>query len=384
MDLHTLHLSSAITNVTCCIVLAVAWFVRREKTYIGWWSAAFLVFASGLLLQITDETHSLVAALTYALLVGGSLLMLAGFRSFDGRAAFSRLMLASLPLPPTAYLLTFAASPGTQWPELATFVLSCLITIQVPFYVLVRNRDRLMFRWVAGIAFTTQLIVTVSVIVWGSAIITPENVTLAISLTDQVCSTIVIACVLGMVIERDNRRLDRLVHRDPLTGCLNRAGLASVEQTTTRPQAVLLADLDHFKRLNDKHGHGAGDEALREFVRRTEQTLPNPSLLARYGGEEFVILLPGASELEAHAVASHVKNAVNCRPFEHEGEAIALTVSIGVAMISGNETVLEGIRRADDALYEAKRGGRNRIVVHGAPVYAPDMSVPVNVAPAAA
>ncbi len=367
MDLHTLHVSSAITNVTCGLVLAVAWFVKAKLVCLGWWASAFMVFAVGLVLQIAGVTHPAVGALTYGALVAGTLLMLAGFRSFDGRRAFSPLMLLSLPLPPAAHVVLMRTVPGSEWPELATFVLSCMISVQVPLYVLTQNKDRLAFRWLAGTAFATQLVVTVSVIVWGAAIITPENVTLAISLTDQVCSTIVIASVLGMVIERDNRRLDRMVYRDALTGCLNRAGLVAYKERAPGPHGVLVADLDHFKRLNDRHGHAAGDEALRGFVRRVEATLPPGSILARTGGEEFVVLMPGASVSQSEALAIRLKDAVQARRFDHEGTAIAVTVSIGVSGTMQGDSIRNGIRRADAALYMAKRAGRNRVAIYADP-----------------
>ncbi|GGD99374.1 hypothetical protein GCM10011390_17730 [Aureimonas endophytica] len=364
MDLHTLHVASALTNVTCGLVLAVAWFVRNERPCLGWWSAAFMVFALGLLLQIEGSTHPAVGALTYGLLVAGSLLMLSGFRSFDGRRAFSNGMLLSLPLPPATHVLLRAAFPDTEWPELVTFVVSCLLLIQVPFYVLAENRDRLAFRRLAGATMAAQLAITISVVVWGSALVSPENVALAISLSDQVCSTIIIACVLGVVIERDNQRLGRLAHRDGLTGCLNRAGLLAYKATASGAHGVLVADLDHFKRLNDRHGHSAGDEALREFVRRAEASLPMNTILARSGGEEFVALLPSRSAAETEAAAIRLKEAVNARLVDFEGAGIALTVSVGVASVSPGEALRDGIRRADAALYRAKGAGRNRVAVY--------------------
>ncbi|WP_062118482.1 GGDEF domain-containing protein [Aureimonas sp. AU40] len=363
MDLHTLHVSSALTNITCGVVLAVAWCVREEKSYLGWWSVSFMLFAVGLLSQIEGSNHPAIGALTYTFLIAGTLLMLSGFRSFDERPAFSGLMLVSLPLPPIVYLALLKLLPGTDWPELATFVVSCLISVQIPFYVLTQNHDRLAFRWVAGSAFTVQLVFTVTVLLWGSALITPENVTLAISLSDQVCSTIVIACVLGMVIERDNHRLDRIAHQDALTGCLNRAGLLSYKEVATGPHGVLVADFDHFKQLNDQYGHAAGDEALRVFVRRADACLPQGAVLARSGGEEFVALLPGASTAEAERIAIGLGDAVRAGGLEFEGATIPFTISVGVAEVAAGEMIRAGIRRADAALYKAKRDGRDRVAV---------------------
>jgi len=143
---------------------------------------------------------------------------------------------------------------------------------------------------------------------------------------------------------------------DPLTGVANRrawdrALTAAVE--SDRQITIALVDLDHFKRINDAEGHQAGDELLRQCAIAWSAMLRNEDLLARYGGEEFGVLLPGISTELALTIAERLRTATPEK----------VTASIGIATRYGGEQVSELIRRADSALYDAKRAGRNRVLV---------------------
>ncbi|MCB9555683.1 MAG: diguanylate cyclase [Deltaproteobacteria bacterium] len=130
-----------------------------------------------------------------------------------------------------------------------------------------------------------------------------------------------------------------------------------------RPLSLVLFDLDHFKQINDTHGHLTGDHILRELARRVRTRIRKEELLARYGGEEFVAVLPEAGHRGAMKFAEHLRRLVEGEPFEFEGETVNVTVSVGVATIHGDSLdVTEFIRNADENLYRAKRGGRNRVV----------------------
>ncbi len=163
-------------------------------------------------------------------------------------------------------------------------------------------------------------------------------------------------------------RLDQLASTDALTGVYNRRRLfelaaAEVERSERygHPLSVALLDVDHFKRLNDRYGHAAGDEALRELVRIVSTVLRKVDVLARYGGEEFVILFPETDQAGALRVAERVRAAVA----EQSGArgAPPLTVSVGLTQRRAGESVDPIFRRADAALYEAKDGGRNAVRV---------------------
>jgi diguanylate cyclase (GGDEF)-like protein len=131
-----------------------------------------------------------------------------------------------------------------------------------------------------------------------------------------------------------------------------------------RPLSLVMFDLDHFKRINDNHGHLAGDFVLRELSRRLRSRIRKEELLARYGGEEFVVVLPEAGHQGAMDFAEQLRRLVERDPFVFEGETIPLTISVGVATLESGDQLdaLQFIKLADENLYRAKRAGRNRVV----------------------
>lgn len=179
--------------------------------------------------------------------------------------------------------------------------------------------------------------------------------------------------------EETRQALEKLANKDGLTGIMNRRHFmqsAEVElqraQRYRRPVTVAMADLDLFKKLNDTYGHAAGDAVLCAFANLVEDTLRQSDLVCRYGGEEFAFLFPeiGAAETEKLAERLRVRCAAMDVPLP-DGRSVKATVSIGLA--DASECPIEiALKRADEALYEAKRLGRNRVVVSGPPEPAVD------------
>ncbi|HVY25283.1 MAG TPA: GGDEF domain-containing protein [Polyangiaceae bacterium] len=129
-----------------------------------------------------------------------------------------------------------------------------------------------------------------------------------------------------------------------------------------RDLSLLMFDIDFFKRINDQYGHLAGDHVLRELARIVQERIRREEVFARYGGEEFVILLPETPLPGAAALAESLRARVANHAFVFQGERIPVTVSIGTALLGENDKVAADlIQRADEKLYEAKRGGRNRV-----------------------
>jgi diguanylate cyclase (GGDEF)-like protein len=155
---------------------------------------------------------------------------------------------------------------------------------------------------------------------------------------------------------------------DQLTGLLNRRALeqrfaevAEQAALTGQPISVVLADIDHFKRINDEHGHTVGDAVLRDTAYEMRRSLRSFELLYRLGGEEFLLLLPGADRDDAGRIAEALRASVE----ELHPAGLALTCSFGIATASGDDISFERLmEEADEALYKAKRGGRNRVVPH--------------------
>jgi diguanylate cyclase len=128
------------------------------------------------------------------------------------------------------------------------------------------------------------------------------------------------------------------------------------------PLSLAMLDIDHFKRINDSMGHSTGDMALAHLAKVVKSVLRSTDILARYGGEEFVILLPGTKQFDAVNVVMGVQRDLTKNFFMHNNERVLITFSAGVAERLTGETVDEVLPRADAALYEAKRAGRNRVV----------------------
>jgi len=154
----------------------------------------------------------------------------------------------------------------------------------------------------------------------------------------------------------------QVARHDPLTGALNRTGLAEAIAGRRGDGALLLFDLDHFKSINDTFGHDGGDAVLRDFAARVRATIGDAALLARLGGEEFVVVSDGLSLAEGTHLAEAMCSAARKAPVQVGPVGIPFTVSVGVALRRGSEDLYHAIGRADAALYRAKAGGRDRVV----------------------
>jgi diguanylate cyclase (GGDEF)-like protein len=170
--------------------------------------------------------------------------------------------------------------------------------------------------------------------------------------------------------QKDDDRMRRLATIDGLTDTLNRHAFFEQAENTRRltlrmnkPIALMMLDLDHFKRLNDNHGHACGDEALRLFAAAARPLLREHDLMGRLGGEEFALVLPGTELEGARQVAERLRGAVQDTALPAQVGAYRLTVSIGLVMLEADEMLTSALARADHALYAAKTGGRNRVAV---------------------
>ena len=173
-----------------------------------------------------------------------------------------------------------------------------------------------------------------------------------------------------MELRLANRRLTELTQTDPMTGAYNRRHFMQLAETERararryeRPLSVLIFDIDHFKRVNDTLGHAAGDVAIIEAVQEAKATLRRQDVLARIGGEEFAVLLPETDLEGGRLIAERLRARIAKRKLAHEGRAFEITVSVGVALVDLEAGTEEALKRADAALYAAKRAGRNRVAV---------------------
>ncbi|WP_313089483.1 diguanylate cyclase [Pseudomonas sp.] len=185
-------------------------------------------------------------------------------------------------------------------------------------------------------------------------------------------------------LEALSQHLQTMAISDPLTGCNNRRyfteiaeKMVSAAQRHDRRISVLMLDIDFFKRINDTFGHPVGDETLKAVAAACRSVLRQPDFLVRFGGEEFVAILPDTDAAEAMVAAERARSEVQALQLKSGQRTLTLTISIGVAEYQRGETSLDqALARADTALYQAKRGGRNRCVIHDAQMDSAELAAP--------
>jgi diguanylate cyclase (GGDEF)-like protein len=160
--------------------------------------------------------------------------------------------------------------------------------------------------------------------------------------------------------------------RDPLTDTGNRIAMdqtlhreIEMSRRHSQPLSLLMLDIDHFKQINDTYGHSAGDEVLKAVAASIKNQLRNVDMVFRFGGEEFLILLSNTSREAAGMIGERLRFAAQAQDYVAEGKMVELTVSIGCSTLLPGESAESLLRRADSALYVAKRGGRNRLAMAG-------------------
>ncbi len=155
---------------------------------------------------------------------------------------------------------------------------------------------------------------------------------------------------------------------DPLTSLMNRRAfddaLRFQGEQATAPFALIMLDVDHFKELNDEYGHPAGDELLCSISARFDALLAGKGMVARYGGEEFAAIVPGVDAFQAKQIAHRLRTAIASRPFCYERARIPLSVSLGATLVARGHDRATAVKHADEALYMAKRSGRNCAYFH--------------------
>ena len=173
-------------------------------------------------------------------------------------------------------------------------------------------------------------------------------------------------------LEQLNYRLSVLASMDSMTQLLNRREFEnqvnaelSVFKDDVLSSSMMIADIDHFKRVNDQYGHPVGDELLKQFSLLLKAVLRDKDLIARWGGEEFVVMLHQANPNEAYKIAERLRRTIESTTFQINQHHIHITVSFGIAPLntSEEEPLYTSYLRADKALYQAKESGRNKTII---------------------
>jgi diguanylate cyclase (GGDEF)-like protein len=374
LDTATLRIAFGLMALVLVFLFYFSAYRTTRSPYSGWWCLALIFFLSGSACFLLDRTPQQVWAnpLGNVLLVHGGVAVWAGARS-----------LRTVPPPKWAFtgipLVTLIASvldnPATNtWSGGPVFLAAMGLTIGLASRELWRlepgySRVRIPMATAAGGLAVFYLLRWVAFLVEG------QNGPIFVTIFGSAVTTLVTMVLLVVVSfsmaalssEQQTRALRVVASRDDLTGLLNRKAFLDLaaeqlaDRTITRGSGTLiLADLDHFKSVNDTYGHAAGDLALQSFAEACTDTVRSTDLVGRYGGEEFVLLLPGTSAERAETIAEEISRRLAAAPTAEEMEMP--TVSYGISTYdSGTTDVDKLIAAADRALYAAKSLGRNRV-----------------------
>ncbi len=367
MDLITLHVTDALVNLTCGAMCFSIWASRSQDRCFAFWGMGSLLYGltASWLPYLPDGIVGL--GLGYAALQVGNIMFWAGYRTFDRIPALPLWLLALPSLPLLACLLADVLTQSEAWTYRITVIVYCAISVSQVVYVL-----RGCESWYGPRAISAYAVILIlaSILITSflaGTLITDETGGILFILTDHVMSIVFTLAVIAMVGQRDLQHLVKTSRRDPLTGALNRAGLTAVMAEDPPGSGLLLLDVDHFKTINDRYGHDAGDEVLRELVARTSVVMRATDHLIRMGGEEFLVIAAVANAAQAAELAERIRAAARDRPVQYGDAVIPFTLSIGFALRTSGEPFMQTFKRADLAMYHAKQAGRDRVVEGAAP-----------------
>ena len=375
LDPLTLLVVSAFTLAVAAGLLLVAWLHQRQYDALVLWAGAFGLgaVATALILSRGHIPNFWSITLANTALACAYGLLWSGARLFDGRRPMPVLALLGAGLWLTAYTQPELHADPTYRAILMAMI-GTSYTLAAAFELWRNRHDNLRYRWAVIVLLILHAAAVLLRIPLAGAALTPIEITELASflMFETVLLSMCCAYFLpGMVSERVAVGHMTDARLDPLTGVNNRRSFVEQGERIVlrcvqdkRPVALLLCDLDHFKAVNDEHGHAAGDQVLIDFCRLAEEQLRPSDLLARLGGEEFVCLLPDISPDDALSVAERLRMIFAEAPHRVGGDLFRCTVSIGLAVTDAScRDLYLLLGEADRALYRAKKSGRNRALM---------------------
>ncbi len=386
IDMRTALLLMSISSLVYGLLLAAVWAVRRRETALAFWSVASLCTAGGTLLYFLRGTIPDLLSIA----VGNMLMLLtgtlrwAGLRRFEGQHTPAWQYLS-------APLMLFGVAAFTEPLGLTAARRTVIILLAAVLFNGLIIRDSLRaYRaepmvtrqmLIASIGLNIVLVCVQLAVVWLQQPRADLSFTAwqgwypMVMLVYFSSFALVNLSSFMMLFERHENQLVRAATVDALTSLLNRKGFEQLadrqRQRSLRdgkPMSVLVMDLDWFKSINDRYGHEAGDAVLSAFAQTARVALRPTDLLCRPGGEEFWALLPDTDLAGARLVAQRVCDQFRGSSLRFSGWEISATVSLGVAeAVLPDESLHAALGRADQALYEAKHAGRNRVATAALP-----------------
>jgi diguanylate cyclase (GGDEF)-like protein len=377
-DLKTIIFMSMLLTFMLSMLLGITRVHHKGLKGPGYWAIGNLVVGLGMVLVLMQLDDKVIFLPGTALIGAGLSLYINGIQAFSGKTPDHR-------VPLTVFALLFVVDVYFMLINKdirTTVVLDALI-----FAAVYLACARLTFAQDEGLLgnlywITSSLFLFLGLLMIGRAV-SAASVDIAVLnafatwpvnaytfMIGAVSQFFISSLFVLMLSYQLNRNLESMVTVDGMTGILNRRGL---EDAANKMQglckrihmgmAVLLIDIDHFKKVNDKHGHLVGDDVLRHVTKVASGVLRTGDVIGRYGGEEFAVFMPNTNESEASILAERIRAAVESHAFEEGSLSVAVSVSIGAAdSIRAGYDFKGLIAAADSTLYAAKKAGRNKVL----------------------
>lgn len=371
LDNASLMIGIAFSSASLTVALLIGWLHARQQTYLIYGAAGIgLVVFALLAMGVRGGRYDLVFhAVPFSMLLTGFALVYAGSCLFRNTKADLRpaLLVGGVSVAATvaAFLLGYSGL-GTILLNVGSAVLMFLCGLEYW-----RGRDDARIPMVANAAL--YVLVSLSFMACAAVLAVEGKWELSAPPrnwaedVNSILSLVGLTGIGAVTLTLHHARAARLhrneAHTDPLTGVLNRRALfIRIQETdSVTGLAVLMFDLDHFKQINDRLGHAQGDVVLQHFADVLSNQLRAADIIARIGGEEFCVILPGLDSEAARRAAEQIRLAFAALQIPIGGDGEIATVSAGLATGGTDETFSSVLRRADDALYKAKRAGRNQV-----------------------
>lgn len=376
LDTSTLRVSLAVVTLTLLFLFFFITYRKTRSAYSAWWCSALLLFLTGSASYLLDGTvhQEWANPLGNTLLVAGAGAMWAGARSLRSTSPKIWYLLAG---PVVTGIVSIFDNPATNnWsggPVLLGLMALMLGLSSRELFLLEVDYSRVHRPLAYGSALLTTFYVGRLVVFLLQGPNSPVFVTYFGSVVTTVLTTMVLVVASFTMVELSNEQLTRDLRAratmDGLTGLLNRTAFMDLAADELRrlsnartPAALVLADLDHFKTVNDRYGHAAGDLALQAFAQACIESVRSTDLVGRYGGEEFILLLPGVSPERAGDMTANISRRLQEK--QPQVEAKLPTVSYGITATRPGRADLKAlVECADAALYRAKTQGRDQSVL---------------------
>lgn len=370
LDQLSVLIAIGFSGASLGLTLFMMWIVGRGDTHLLSWSLAlaFILVGVAFFGSVVENYNAAFLLVSFLLLIVGFGLLYVGSATFCSGKTDWPLATALVVLGGVSTTVAFALGYSGIGTIAGNILLGTLMLATAYQYWIARAESRLLMTANA----TLYLIVSVSFMLCGYALVHEGQYVLTAkpsNWAEDINSIVVIAGLTGIGTLSLTLNQARIANRhkreamtDALTGLLNRRALLQNPSDTVPAGTALVAmDLDYFKAINDRYGHDCGDQALKAFAELIRANIRPTDLAARTGGEEFCILISDQNPHAPKAMAERIRAQVEAMTIPTAAGPIRTTVSAGISYATGDETLQSLLIRADEALYEAKSEGRNRI-----------------------